>query len=100
VERAFDLAICSHFLFLYSDILSFAFHQSAIAEMCRVAREVRVFPLLNYNAEPSPYLDPLLKELSDAEYNTSIEVVPYEFQHGGNKMLRVQSAASNQGASR
>src|SRR6185295_11252488 len=28
----FDLAVCSHFLFLYSDILTFEFHQLAVEE--------------------------------------------------------------------
>jgi len=89
-SNAYDLAVCSHFLFLYSDILSLEFHQRAIEEMCRVAREARIFPLLNYNAKPSPFLEPLLKLLTDAGYNTSVEVVSYEFQRGGNQMLRVR----------
>jgi hypothetical protein len=87
--EAFDIALCSHFLFLYSDNLSLEFHQRAIEGMCRVAREARIFPLLNYNAEPSPYLDPLLRSLASDGYALSIERVPYEFQRGGNAMLRV-----------
>jgi hypothetical protein len=94
-SNAYDLAVCSHFLFLYSDILSFEFHQRAIEEMCRVAREARIFPLLNYNAELSPFLKPLLKVLTDAGYHTSIEVVPYEFQRGGNQMLRIRKTTSS-----
>ena len=43
----FDLALCSHFLFLYTDQLSCAFHRQAVRELCRVAREVRIFPLLD-----------------------------------------------------
>jgi len=42
----FDIALCSHFLFLYSEQFSEDFHVTAIQEMCRVAEEVRVFPLL------------------------------------------------------
>jgi len=91
-SEAFDLAVCSHFLFLYSGVLTFEFHQLAIEEMCRVAREARIFPLLNYNAELSPYLEPLLKALAEAGYNTFIERVSYEFQRGGNQMLRVRKA--------
>jgi methyltransferase family protein len=44
-DKSFDLAVCSHFLFLYAEHLSEAFHHSAIQELCRVAREVRVFSL-------------------------------------------------------
>lgn len=96
---SFDLALCSHFLFLYSDNFSLDFHQRAIKAMCLIAREVRIFPLLTYNAEPSPYVEPLMEQLSLAGYQVAIEQVPYEFQRGGNQMLRVsknhQSRISN-----
>ena len=49
---AFDLALCSHLLFLYSEQLSFEFHLGAVAEMCRVAREVRIFPLVDLAGQP------------------------------------------------
>ncbi len=37
--NSFDLAVCSHFLFLYTTQLGEAFHQLAIHEMCRVERD-------------------------------------------------------------
>ena len=40
------MALCSHLLFLYSDHLDAAFHRAAIRDLCRVAGEVRIFPLL------------------------------------------------------
>ena len=88
--ESFDLALCSHFLFLYSDNFSLEFHRKAIDEMCRVATEARIFPLLNYNSQPSPYVEPLLKDLADAGYEPTVVKVPYEFQRGGNQMLRVR----------
>ena len=45
-ENRFDLALCSHFLFLYSPHFTAEFHTKAIQELCRVATEVRIFPLL------------------------------------------------------
>jgi hypothetical protein len=87
--NSFDIALCSHFLFLYSDNFSFQFHQQSIEAMCLVAREARIFPLLNYNAEPSPFLEPLLEALTSSGHTVSIERVSYEFQRGGNQMLRV-----------
>lgn len=86
---SFDLALCSHFLFLYSDNLSLDFHQQTIVDFLRIATEVRIFPLLTYNAEPSPYLEPVCAVLDAAGHKVSIERVEYEFQRGGNKMLRV-----------
>jgi len=90
--QTFDLALCSHFLFLYTDNLTLEFHQRAILDMLRVAKEVRIFPLLTYNAETSPYLEPLLSALRQAGYHASVEPVPYEFQRGGNEMLRVEKS--------
>jgi hypothetical protein len=86
---SFDLAVCSHLLFLYSDHLSFAFHEQAIEAMCRAAREVRIFPILTYNAEPSPFVEPLIERLAKAGYQIGIEHVPYEFQRNGNLMMKV-----------
>jgi hypothetical protein len=88
-SASFDLALCSHFLFLYTDHLSLAFHVQAIEAMCRVASEVRIFPLLTYNAQPSPYIEPLTERLREAGHPVSIDNVPYEFQRGGNKMMRI-----------
>jgi hypothetical protein len=88
-DAAFDLALCSHFLFLYTSQLGQPFHRSAIREMARVAAEVRIFPLLALGGAPSPYVDTTIGELRDAGYNCSIEDVPYEFQRGGNRMMRV-----------
>jgi hypothetical protein len=89
--QTFDVAICSHFLFLYSPILSLPFHQEAIAAMCSVAREVRIFPLLTFDAEPSPYVEPIIAGIKESGKRVSIERVAYEFQRGGNEMLRIWS---------
>jgi hypothetical protein len=43
-DDSFDLALCSHLLFLYSQQLDEEFHHSSLLELCRVAKEVRVFP--------------------------------------------------------
>jgi hypothetical protein len=53
---SFGLALCSHLLFLYSDLLTSDLHIRAVRELCRVAQEVRVFPLLILNVDPSPHL--------------------------------------------
>lgn len=90
--RSFQLALCSHLLFLYSDHLSFEFHLASLLEMLRVAAEVRVFPLLTLSQEQSPHLKPLREVLSRAGFTARIERVNYELQRGGNEMLRVRRA--------
>jgi len=88
-DDAFDLALSSHFLFLYSAQLGDDFHRLAIREMCRVAREVRIFPLLALGGAPSPLVDVAVRELPADGFVVSIEPVPYEFQRGANEMLRI-----------
>ena len=88
-DQSFDLAVCSHFLFLYTEQLSEAFHRCAIFELCRLAPEVRIFPLLALNGRPSPYVATIVDHLSDY-WEVSLETVPYEFQRGGNQMMRVR----------
>lgn len=84
-DQTFDLALSSHFLFLYTDNLTFDFHVASIREMLRVAREVRIFPLLDVNVRESKYLSGILDEFQD--FKPEIRQVNYEFQRGGNKML-------------
>jgi SAM-dependent methyltransferase len=89
-DAEFDLVLCSHFLSTYSDLLPLEFHVESVRELCRVAREARIFPLVqNFASERSPHLAPLIEELSAHGYRCEIVRVPYEFQRGGNEMLRV-----------
>ena len=90
-DGAFDLALCSHLLFLYSAQLDEAFHREAVAELCRVAGEVRVFPLLALGGARSPHLQPVCSACRAAGHEVSIERVPYEFQRGADEMLRVRT---------
>jgi hypothetical protein len=89
-DGQFDLALCSHFLFLYSDHFTYEFHRASIYEMLRVAREVRVFPLLTLMLKQSPYLEPLIQDLESQGYVTQIQTVRYELQRGGNQMLHIE----------
>jgi hypothetical protein len=88
-DAAFGLALCSHFLFLYSQQHDAAFHLESMRELCRVAREVRVFPLLALGAQPSPHLAEVTAALDGDGVTVRVERVPYEFQRGGNQMMRV-----------
>ncbi|TAD78999.1 MAG: SAM-dependent methyltransferase [Oscillatoriales cyanobacterium] len=89
-DRAFELAISSHLLFTYTAQLSLEFHQAAIAELLRVADEVRIFPLLtNFTTERSPYVQPAIDALTAQGFRVEIVPTVYEFQRGGNELLRV-----------
>ena len=87
---AFDLALCSHLLFLYSKQLTLEFHKLAITELCRVANEVRIFPLVTLSGNRSVYVEDIKEHFEEKRCTVSIETVPYEFQHGGNEMITIK----------
>ncbi|WP_204136941.1 SAM-dependent methyltransferase [Halomicronema sp. CCY15110] len=91
-DNAFDIALSSHCLFLYSDHFSENFHIQSLLEMLRVAREIRVFPLLGLDGKPSLHLGGVVADLHEHGFQTDISLVPYEFQRGANQMLRVVPA--------
>lgn len=88
-DQHFDLALSSHLLFLYSNHLSYDFHLYAIKEMLRVAREVRIFPLLTLDGTPYPQLQSVCDRLEENHHHFKIQTVEYEFQRGGNQLLRI-----------
>jgi len=91
-EGQFDIALSSHFLFLYSAHLSAEFHLQALREMLRVAQEVRVFPLLMLDGALSSHLAFVKQELTNDGFRLEVKRVSYEFQRGGNEMLVIKNA--------
>jgi SAM-dependent methyltransferase len=89
-DQQFDLALSSHFLFLYSGQRSAAFHVAAIEEMLRVAHEVRVFPLLTLDGARSPHVAAVRGRLRSKGFRSVIKPVPYEFQRGACEMLVIR----------
>jgi len=88
-SASFGLAVCSHLLFLYSDLLSLDFHIESLRELCRVAGEVRIFPLLTLSGKQSPHLAAVRSALQAKGWESEVAAVDYELQRGGNQMLRV-----------
>lgn len=89
-DRSFELALSSHLLFLYSDRLDFSFHLAAVQELLRVADEVRIFPLFNLDGRPSSHLPAVLRALAEAGIDCVLQEVPFEFQKGARRMLRIR----------
>jgi hypothetical protein len=88
-DNQFELCLCSHLLFLYSEQLSLDFHLASITELLRVSQEVRIFPLLKLDGEPCSYLERVIEELCSKDFDVQVQSVAYEFQKGGNQMLKV-----------
>jgi len=90
-DGEFDLALCSHLLFTYSGQLSLDFHCRAVLEMYRVAKEVRIFPLIDQGGQSSPHVEPVCQLIEEHGARWAVESVDYRVQRGGNQMLRVWS---------
>ena len=88
-SASFDLALCSHFLFLYTKQLTADVHIASVRELSRVAREVRIFPLLALGGERSAHIEAVMEAMQRDGHDVSLVTVPYEFQRGGNQMMRL-----------
>ena len=89
LDRAFDLALCSHFLFL--SLRSARYRVSSRRDSRALPRgeRVRIFPLLALGAIGSSHVSPIAASFRELGYTVTIERVPYEFQRGANKMMRI-----------
>ncbi len=89
-DDSFDLALCGNFLFLYAEILSADFHINSVLELVRVAKEVRIFPLIGNDRKKPEQLKQVLKALDEQLVIYSIVEVNYHFTKGANQMLQIK----------
>ncbi|GAB3939367.1 SAM-dependent methyltransferase [Larkinella terrae] len=94
-DQSFELALCSHFLFLYSAHFSEAFHVEAVRELLRIADEVRIFPVVDLSGQRSPYVKTASSVWEKSGFSVEIVEVPYHFQKNGNQMLCIKSNTWN-----
>jgi len=87
-DKQFDVALVSHFLFLYES-LGLDFHLASIKELMRVSKEVRIFPLVNLPGATSEHLLLVWKYLKEKQFDVELLPMDYEVQIGGSIMLRV-----------
>jgi SAM-dependent methyltransferase len=94
LSDSFDLVLCSHLLFTWSDQLDEDWHRRALAELVRVARhEVRIFPVVvQGTGDPVGFLDGLRAGLHTMGHHSHLRDVPYRFQRGADQMLLVEIA--------
>lgn len=84
-DNTFDIGLSSHFLMMYTS-LGYDFHIKAISEMLRVCREVRIFPIVDLDANKTSLINDVLSYFNN-HYTTEIVTTNYEFQKGENKLL-------------
>lgn len=88
-DFAFDYALSAHYFFNQHELTELDNHLGAIQELARVAKEVRIYPLIDRQGIPSALLGPVLLGLQQANYGVEIRDVAYHLQPKGNAMLRV-----------
>jgi hypothetical protein len=91
-DGQFDLALVSHFLFLYDEQLDYDFHRKTLLELLRVAREVRLFPLVNMRTEHASAVAKLSTDPVFASYDIRIVPVDYEFIRNSREMMVIRNA--------
>ena len=84
-DDTFDIGLSSHFLMMYTS-LGYDFHIKAISEMLRVCKEVRIFPIVDLDANKTSLINDVLSYFNN-HYTTEIVTTDYEFQKGENKLL-------------
>ena len=87
-DRSFDLTLCGHLLFIYSEKLDAGFHRAAIHELCRVTREeIRIHPVVDSESRRYPQLDELVEIAKELGFRGDLRPVEHEFFRGSNQTL-------------
>ena len=87
-EDCFDIGLSSHFLLMYTS-LGYDFHIASMTEMLRVCREIRIFPIVDLDANKTEMIKSVI-EYFQMDYEVGIVTTEYEFQKGDNKLLIIR----------
>lgn len=87
-DHHFELLLCSDLVF-HTKLLESNSVTDCVSELCRVAEEVRIFPLLNQAGEISAALGPVMLYLQQKNFGVEVRQVAFEKIKGGNAMLRI-----------
>ena len=87
-DFSFDIAICPYYLFTQT-MTELNFNLNVIRELARVAKEVRIFPLIDELGVLSPLLGPVLLGLQQENYGVEVRDVTSPLLQKENAMLRV-----------
>lgn len=87
-DNYFDIGLSSHFLLMYTE-LGYDFHIQSITEMLRVCKEVRIFPIVDLDANQTDLIADVIAYFKE-RYEVEIRKTQYEFQKGDNKLLIIR----------
>ena len=87
-DDTFDIGLSSHFLLMYT-VLGFDFHIQTMTEMLRVCKEIRIFPIVDLDANKTELIEKVIDYFKQ-RYDVEIRKTQYEFQKGDNKLLIIR----------
>jgi hypothetical protein len=87
-DNAFDIGLSSHFLLMYT-ALGYDFHISAMTEMLRVCKEIRIFPIVDLDANKTDLISNVI-EYFKKSYDVEIKDTRYKFQKDADKLLVIR----------
>lgn len=87
-DDSFDIGLSSHFLLMYT-VLGYEFHIQAMTEMLRVCKEIRIFPIVDLDANKTDLISKVINYF-EKRYNVEIRKTQYEFQKGDNNLLIIR----------
>jgi hypothetical protein len=89
-DRQFDLTLVSYLIFVYEDQLGYDFHIQTIQELMRVTtREIRVYPIVTFEAQPSTALRKIREDPAFGAWNFDIVATDFEFLRNSNCYLKI-----------
>lgn len=86
--ESFDIGLSSHFLLMYTS-LGYDFHIRSMTEMLRVCKEIRIFPIVDLDANETDLITKVISYFK-RDYKVEIVATDYEFQKGDNKLLLIK----------
>jgi len=89
-DYTFDMALCSGHLF-HSAATPATQRETLVEELCRVAKEVRIFPLLDEKGNITDALGHVMLAFQNRNYGIKVCEVSYHQMKGGNAMLKIWS---------
>ena len=87
-DNHFDIGLSSHFLLMYTS-LGYDFHIASMTEMLRVCKEIRIFPIVDLDANKTGLSEKVI-DYFKKDYKVEIVKTEYEFQKGENKLLIIR----------
>jgi hypothetical protein len=92
-DRQFDLTLVSYLLLVYEDQFDYGFHRQSLLELMRVTRgELRLYPIVTFEAKRCSYLDRFMADTSLRQFRFEEVRTDFEFLVGSNWFLRVTHA--------